>query len=524
MENHFSETLKNAQDLKESFKCLQCKTIPLEPFFTGVCDHLLCKECITKSNECPICSAGFYQKDLHVNKMIKEAILYVNQIIQMTTPGYKFESESDCSSSLPDIDLNLVQISLKNNKKPLQEIQEVEIFALPQPIDDIPTQTRSRSRKSSTKQTQSSQKPTRSQSTRARKSAQIETEIAEESQRPRTQSANRRVRKNDKGETALHLAVMNNDIEKIKDLLNDPLTDINAKDYAGWTPLHEAVNKDNIEIMKILIEHNANINAGGYQNNTPLHEASLNKRYDSIKLLLESGADQTIRNDFGVLAIDFLKDSPEFLSLFKTSKKIILKKFESSNEDDFMSSTFMQRRVKNKVKKLILYGSGMKDDEKAKMAKLATKFGLQIAKEMNNNVTHVIFTSDKTCARTINYMKAILMGIWISPKLFEDCSIYFYGDFNVFDKQDLIKLAEQAGAKILKREPKLDRVDELITQEIPHHLDLDYDKNFSCSHFLIYDATKFREDIKHKYLYSVKTNWLFACIDQFKILHPESLA
>lgn len=87
----------------------------------------------------------------------------------------------------------------------------------------------------------------------------------------------------------------------------------------------------------------------------------------------------------------------------------------------------------------------------------------------------------------------------------------------------MIKLAEQAGAKILKREPKLERVDELITKEMPHHLDYEFDKNFCCSHFIIYDATKFREDIKHQYLFSVKTNWLFACIDQFKIIHPESL-
>lgn len=87
----------------------------------------------------------------------------------------------------------------------------------------------------------------------------------------------------------------------------------------------------------------------------------------------------------------------------------------------------------------------------------------------------------------------------------------------------MIRLAEQGGAKILKREPKLDRVDELITAEKPHHLDLEYDKNFCCSHFVIYDASKIKIDIKHKYLYSVKVNWLFASIDQFRILNPNSL-
>lgn len=109
------------------------------------------------------------------------------------------------------------------------------------------------------------------------------------------------------------------------------------------------------------------------------------------------------------------------------------------------------------------------------------------------------------------------------PKLFEDCKFYFHGDFAVFDKQDLVKLVQLAGASVLKREPKLDRVEELITVEIPHHLDREHDETFSCSHFILHDTTKLKEDLKHKYLYSVKTSWLFSCIDQFKVLNPESI-
>ncbi|RNA01864.1 BRCA1-associated RING domain 1 [Brachionus plicatilis] len=477
------------------------------------------KDCVSGSNECPKCAAAFYQKDLHVNKMIKEAILYVNQIIEMTSPGY-VEKNSD----------NLPHIDLDNDEK----ITRSEIFVLPEPVVKIPTQSRCRPRKNS-KNPNSSQVTSRSQSNRVRKSTQSEPET-EQSQRPRTQSA-KRVRKNDKGETPIHLAVMSNDLEKLKELIQEPLVDINSKDFAGWTPLHEAVNKDNIEMIKLLIDHNADINARGYQNNTPLHEATLNRRYDSIKFLLEHGADHSIRNDFGVLAQDFVRDLPDFLFLFDKS---VVKSASPKND---ISSSNATRKSKAKIKKIVVYGSGMKEEEKTKMTTLASKFGIQIAKEMGNNVTHVVFTTANTCTRTINYMKAILMGIWIvnlkwleesfeknallpeneyeakgsvkipdsngpfkgrlnasaqSPKLFEDCNLYFHGEFNVFDKQDLIRLAEQAGAKILKREPKLERVDELITSEIPHHLDLTYDKDFCCSHFLIYDASKIKIDIKHK--------------------------
>ena len=58
---------------------------------------------------------------------------------------------------------------------------------------------------------------------------------------------------------------------------------VNVRDLAGWTPLHEACNQGNLDIVKILIEHNADMNALGYQNNTPLHEAALNTKFECCK-------------------------------------------------------------------------------------------------------------------------------------------------------------------------------------------------------------------------------------------------
>lgn len=137
------------------------------------------------------------------------------------------------------------------------------------------------------------------------------------------------------------------------------------------------MNKDNIDMIRLLIEHNADINARGYQNNTPLHEAALNRRFDSIKFLLENGADHSIRNDFGVLAQDFVRNLPDFVHLFD---KPVLK--IPSPE---ISSSFVSRKAKVKTKTIVIYGSGMKDEEKIKMVSLASKFGIKIAKEMANN-------------------------------------------------------------------------------------------------------------------------------------------
>ena len=106
------------------------------------------------------------------------------------------------------------------------------------------------------------------------------------------------------------------------------------------------------------------------------------------------------------------------------------------------------------------------------------------------------------------------------PKLFEDCYFFLSGEFKVFEKKDFVNLLELGGATILKREPKMERIDELITEDLPHHLCSKDDPDFACSYFILYDVTKTKE-IRHKYLNTVKPSWLFSSIDEFKLLKPE---
>lgn len=66
---------------------------------------------MSKSNECPICSAQYFKKESHLNRMIKEGILYVSDIVKMTSDFNETVDLSvniitdDDDDSLPDLKL-----------------------------------------------------------------------------------------------------------------------------------------------------------------------------------------------------------------------------------------------------------------------------------------------------------------------------------------------------------------------------------------------------------------------------------
>ena len=77
--------------------------------------------------------------------------------------------------------------------------------------------------------------------------------------------------------------------------------DISKIDNAGWTPMHRAIEKDNIEIIKLLIfkSGNANLNFADRQGKTPLTFAIAKGNLDIIELLLKSGADPNFEDKLG---------------------------------------------------------------------------------------------------------------------------------------------------------------------------------------------------------------------------------
>eukprot|EP01114_Cavostelium_apophysatum_P020374 TRINITY_DN6807_c0_g1_i2.p1 TRINITY_DN6807_c0_g1~~TRINITY_DN6807_c0_g1_i2.p1 ORF type:complete len:695 (+),score=200.18 TRINITY_DN6807_c0_g1_i2:258-2342(+) len=82
------------------------------------------------------------------------------------------------------------------------------------------------------------------------------------------------VAKRSEAETPLFKAVMNNNVDEVKALLQSPTAkeEINWQDKFGFTVLHSAVSNPNVAIIKLLLgfEH-TNLNLINNDGNTPLH-------------------------------------------------------------------------------------------------------------------------------------------------------------------------------------------------------------------------------------------------------------
>ena len=112
---------------------------------------------------------------------------------------------------------------------------------------------------------------------------------------------------NNDDELPIHIAILHNNC----DCLNELLTDKDARNSEGMTPIHMATHRECLECLKILIEAGADLNSVDERGYTPLHYAVSWYNLDGVKLLVEAasaspsglfdlppgrGADPEIRN------------------------------------------------------------------------------------------------------------------------------------------------------------------------------------------------------------------------------------
>ncbi|XP_075788257.1 SMC5-SMC6 complex localization factor protein 1 [Pelodiscus sinensis] len=146
---------------------------------------------------------------------------------------------------------------------------------------------------------------------------------------------------NIKGETALHIACIRNKVERLIQLLSFPGTDINVKDYAGWTPLHEACNHGSTVCVREILQRCPEVDLLSQVDGvTPLHDALSNGHVEIGKLLLQHGGPLLLRQKdfYGKLPLDYVESlsvKQELLDIVHPEETV--KDFHERVEKDFHS-------------------------------------------------------------------------------------------------------------------------------------------------------------------------------------------
>ncbi|GAM27666.1 hypothetical protein SAMD00019534_108420, partial [Acytostelium subglobosum LB1] len=83
---------------------------------------------------------------------------------------------------------------------------------------------------------------------------------------------------------------------KMAELLLGAGADINADNHYGSTPMHEAVRRGEVEMVKFLIARKADLTLGDIDENTPLHLAIMCEDGELIPILMEAGAPLDLKN------------------------------------------------------------------------------------------------------------------------------------------------------------------------------------------------------------------------------------
>ena len=89
--------------------------------------------------------------------------------------------------------------------------------------------------------------------------------------------------------TALHLAAEYGRVKVVRYLTKEGHADVNQLNYGGETALHSAAANCQIEGIKLLIRSGADANTYDQKGNTPIWEAVQSEDIQLVKLLLEEG-------------------------------------------------------------------------------------------------------------------------------------------------------------------------------------------------------------------------------------------
>ncbi|KAG8197207.1 hypothetical protein JTE90_011362 [Oedothorax gibbosus] len=120
------------------------------------------------------------------------------------------------------------------------------------------------------------------------------------------------------GETQLHRAARLGYPQAVAYCLKTKCVSVNARDNAGYTPLHECCSRGHLDIARALLQYGADVNASAAGGIRPLHDAVENDQVEIVRLLLSYGADPTITTYSGLEPMKLARSAmmAEFLQGF----------------------------------------------------------------------------------------------------------------------------------------------------------------------------------------------------------------
>ena len=112
----------------------------------------------------------------------------------------------------------------------------------------------------------------------------------------------------DDEQVALSNAMDNGDVALVKKLIKSGSLDVNQQ-AMGWTWLHIAATKNQLEIAKVLVENGAELNVRHPMTKaTPLAQAAMTGSTEVVKYLLSKGADPNIKLRANVSLLRAVRD------------------------------------------------------------------------------------------------------------------------------------------------------------------------------------------------------------------------
>jgi ankyrin repeat protein/L-ascorbate metabolism protein UlaG (beta-lactamase superfamily) len=103
----------------------------------------------------------------------------------------------------------------------------------------------------------------------------------------------------------IHEAANDNDIKRIKTLLKEDPSLLNARDDEGMTALNIAAFNGNTEIVNELLERGADLSIGDIDGSQPIHCAAINGSIEVVELLRKKGASINDKDDNGATPLSF---------------------------------------------------------------------------------------------------------------------------------------------------------------------------------------------------------------------------